>query len=100
MVDGCGEFVSARYCAFDDIETDLTGDLCSVYVIHSGGDSFGHDEAAYFDFVWVFGKLDLAQAAVKIIKYHADRYRKRHQRGGVFTLTAPSRQRRLLSRMS
>lgn len=79
MVMGCGEFVPNRYCAFDDIETDLTGDLYAVYVIHSGGDSFGHDEAAYFDFVWVFDKLDMAQEAVKIIKDHADWYHKRNE---------------------
>ena len=77
-ISGCGEFVPDRYRAFDDIETDLTGDLYAVYAIHSSGDSFGHDDNAYFTFIWVFDKLDMAQKAVQTIKDHAAWYAKRN----------------------
>lgn len=77
-IRGCGEFVPVKYQAFDDIETDLTGDLYALYAVHSSGDSFGHDSGAYFQLIWVFDKLDMAQAAMKTIQDHADWYRDRH----------------------
>ena len=77
-VMGCGENVPDRHQSFDDIETDLTGTLFAVYAIHSSGDSFGHDECAYFEVIWVYDDADKAQAAIQKIKDHAAWYSKRH----------------------
>ncbi len=77
-IRGCAEVVPDRYESFDDIDTDLTGTLYAVYTIHSTGDSFGHDESAYFEFVWVYDNVDKAKAAIQLIRDHAEWYRKRH----------------------
>lgn len=73
-IEGCSNNIPSQYYSFDSIETELTGKLFAVYTIYSGGDSFGRDESAYFDFIWVFDNLEMAQNAVAIIKDHADWY--------------------------
>lgn len=73
-IDGCGEVVPNRFESFDDIETGLRGTLYAVYVIYSSGDSFGHDERAYFELIWVYDNAASAQAAIQTIKAHAEWY--------------------------
>ena len=71
---GAGETVPVNFEKFDDIDTDYTGKCHALYAIHSGGDSFGNDENAYFTLIWVFNDLERALAAQKLIREHATWY--------------------------
>ena len=73
-VVGCGEDVPDDYIRFDSVDTDLTGTVFGVYAIYSTGDSFGNDESANFEAVWIFDSLAMAEAAIDTIKAHAKWY--------------------------
>ena len=78
-VVGASEKVPSAYDPFDDIETGLeSGKGYALYMIHSSGDSFGHDGGAYFEFVWIFESKELVEAARDRIRQHAEWYKDKH----------------------
>ena len=50
-----------------------------VFAIHSGGDSFGHDEGAYKTDVGLYADRALADKVARAIREHADAYCRYHR---------------------
>jgi hypothetical protein len=73
-VYGVAENVPNQYSSFDEIETDIEGKAYALYAIYSSGDSFGHDENAYFNLIWIFKSRKIAEKAKSMIEDHCDWY--------------------------